>query len=660
MKRRNVMIGCTKALCGSSLLLFSALAMADGSKDPGVAYGNTNVSVDAVTGLRTYGGSMTVTRPSGFYGQGGLNIAGAYIGTWDPLTKRTKETIPGVSNSSVGYCNEDPWQGNPGNFDTGCANVELGAGSGPGFTPNRFPFSAFWGAVPYGLRAKLLSEALSANQAKQDAQAAAAARPDGPPANPPANVEAYVFREGNKRQGAVDFVLPQINPRRWIDRFEVEVAFTPYQRGLNLNAQLNWLPDGSMPGPAMPLTSQTRMDQYYYVKKTNLDDNTDYAFRICAVNAAGRTCASPVLAVLDKTPAFAISNRSKGRVAITQGGQPQPANGNGTGQAGSAPAWGQAGANSSLIGLLAPNPSRDVGGSTRVAAPAGALARSGFGDGSAPASVQSAPGQAPGGAPPGAYGAPAAVGAVQNPGYKWGNASEPSGEPKAPEPKPPQEPKPKRDSGFAVGAAGAALPAVQSAQSVPPARFNIAPPALALPPAQAPSGMTAPGPSGPSVLQPTRGLSALQQPVPSNAALVPGRVPTTAPKPPLRPHGVRMREITGDPNNAEVSWLAPANGGADPVIDRFRVLVCPAGGNGQLCGGELAVELNPGQPVPPGSGFTARVPAVVPYNGTPSPVINIEVCAQNGGGMTCTDPLPIQFWQRGQSYGNGVIQKIGK
>jgi hypothetical protein len=603
---KTILIPGARILCGAALSLLAAAAFADGSKDPGAQYSDTKVRVDPATQVRTYSGRIVV-HVGGLFPRGDSAL---YVGTWDPGSKATTETI-GESTASKGYCQDDPWQGYDGRWDTDCKLVELGSLNNriPGATPNRFPFTAFWGGVPYGLRRQLLSEALAANKAQQDAQAAAAQKPDGPPSFPPDAVEAYVYVDANKRQGNVMFVLPRIDDRRWVDRFEVEIAFTPYKKGLVFGPSTNWVADGSMPGPALPMTSQTQMQQFYWVKKKNLDDNTDYGFRVCAVNAAGRTCAPPVVAKLENPPKGSLSLGAAG------GGVPMAKDAAGPAQGtASLGAGGQMQTSGAAALGTQKQSAGSVGSAFSAASPtATTIGRSSPGSAAALLPAIQSPNPASRNLP---------SSAATTAGPNWGATSEPPNEPP-----PPREPKPKRDAAPAVSA-GSMAPGAMTARSA----TNPQAPTTAM----NWGGAGAPSPAGQ--------VAAVAVPTGPSGIMMP--------KAPQRPLAVKVRELAGDPNFAEVSWQQSPIAADTPRVDRYRVLVCPKAGNGELCGGDgIAVEMKVGELVPLGGTLSARVPAQVPWNGIPSPVVNVQVCAQNTAGTSCTGRVPIQFWQKGEVAG---------
>jgi hypothetical protein len=568
---------------------FAAAAQARyNDDDRACSYSNTTVALETRQGqqVQIYGGTASCRRANS--GLDGLLFLSeyhdlSYDGTYNEVTRVATEVIrsDGFQYSATGRCPINPWINVEATSAKGfrlvpaCQNVNFTSKFQFG-TADRFPFMARFGGVPWSGRLAQLEELWAAQKLKEST-------PDGAPVFAPESVAAHIYVYSKRKAGSLQFLLPAIEARRWIDRFEVEVAFTLHQKGQSL-PWVNWLPDGSMPGPAMPITSQTDQQQYYDAKKKDFYDDTSYAFRVCAVNAAGRTCSAPVVAAVEAQ-----------RETFARG---PDVNGNGVTDARSAKvATSNANANGAVA---APN----WGGSAT--------------------SRTAAPGSALGGAGPQWGGLPTTQSATALTDAE-------------------RAAKRQRDrDGQTVPPETPGTPPAGTPGATPPTTPPATPPATPQPCA---AGWTGPGCEPPQSTGGTPGASRTTAVAMTNAAGRGATAPNPLPLKPNLPTDVSPRAIDREPNFVEVTWRVPANDGRQR-IDRFRVLACPQAGGELFCGGDVNVASSAGESFKAGTVVSARVGLMVNWKGTPNPVHGVYVCAENSAGLSCIkDMVPVQFWQ---------------
>ncbi len=568
--------------------------------DRACSYSNTTVALEILKGhqVQIYRGTASCRRADS--GLQGLLLPNeyrsfSYEGTFDEATQVSTELIRSGADeySATGRCPINPWINIEATSAKGfrlvppCQNVNFTSSLRFG-TADRFPFMARFGGVPWSMRLVQLEELQAAQEVKKS-------QPDGAPTFAPQTAAAFVYVYAKRKAGSVQFLLPKIEDRRWIDRFEIEVAFTPHRKGISLDASTNWLADGSMPGPQGPMTSQTDPQQYYEVKKKDYYDDTDYAFRVCAVNAAGRNCATPVVAVFEAQRETFV----RGPAATGTGGlQAQSATALNANGAAAAPNWG----GSTTSRTAAPGSALGGAGPQWGGLPT-TLSATGLTDAERAAKRQRARDSQS--APPGTRGTPPTTPQPCVAGWTGPGCDAPKG-------------------------AGAALAGAAATRTAVPETGREA----ALPPPIGPSGAMFTPP-------PDRGTALALQARTAAATATPNALPQ---KPNL-PSDVSPRAIDREPNFVEVTWRVPVNDGRQR-IDRFRVLACPQAGGELFCGGDVNVAAGAGESFRAGTMISARVGLMVNWKGTPNPVHGVYVCAENSAGLSCIkDMVPVQFWQ---------------
>lgn len=378
--------------------------------DDACSYSDTSVAV--ATGaqgqpIETYRGKAVCRRArsglqDGLFPSSGYTLD--YVGTYNRVTRETTETIrrDTLEFAASGRCAINPWinpeSSGPNGFRLvpACDHVNFKS-KYPYGPADRFPFMARYGGVPYGVRKAQLDKIDADEQALRSG-----ARSNTAP-QAPQSVQAFVYAMQGGKTGSVLWLLPPVRAGMWVERFEVELAFVPQRKGSDLGAP-NWLADGTAPGRTQPVTSTTDPQQYYTTKKKDFYEDTDYTFRVCAVNNVGRNCSNPVLARWEqpKNETIAIKGRS-GQPQSQASAQQATLSGSGT-TLQPAPNWGgiaAAPATASAFksggggvpnwGGLPPAPAKTLSGPPPGAAPPAAISdaeraarRQRVGDGGAP------------------------------------------------------------------------------------------------------------------------------------------------------------------------------------------------------------------------------------------------------------------------------------
>lgn len=304
----NTVVKSSRLLWRVALVAMVALVCASAAQarfsdnDDACSYSDTSVVV--ATGaqgqpIETYRGKAVCRRArsglqDGLFPSSGHTLD--YVGTYNRVTRETTETIrwDTLEFAASGRCAINPWinpeSSGPNGFRLvpACDHVNFKS-KYPYGPADRFPFMARYGGVPYGVRKAQLDMIDADEQALRSG-----ARSDTAPQAPHA-VQVFIYATQGSKTGSVLWLLPPVRTGMWVDRFEVDLSFVPRRKGGDPGAT-DWVPDGTAPGRTQPVTSTTDPQQYYTTKKKDFHEDTDYWFRVCAVNNVGRSCSPAVAA----------------------------------------------------------------------------------------------------------------------------------------------------------------------------------------------------------------------------------------------------------------------------------------------------------------------------------------------------------------------------
>jgi len=103
--------------------------------------------------------------------------------------------------------------------------------------------------------------------------------------------------DGAKAQILIEWNTPDQSRQRPVDSYTIERQSPP-------GPARPWLAEAVLPGPKGSQSGSTRLA--FQFKSSALDPRQQHAFRVCAVNGSGTTCAAPVLAATQQKTAMDV------------------------------------------------------------------------------------------------------------------------------------------------------------------------------------------------------------------------------------------------------------------------------------------------------------------------------------------------------------------